>query len=352
MRTVVVICAVMLAQFSMLTPAVAAAPVDTASSNEGSRAFMYFRWISQCFREEGRDLIFSSGTDNWGWFTGGTKVIGEILGGDDDKAQCDQPANVRNAVAALGLGSNSQTALKAAGYTENGTRYSISNPADAIPKIEAAYFGPAGAGSLPRNVSWMIYSSTFFDVCQPTEAEGTTGILMRMPDPENPDTLVNKYYQPDESTYTTSASGLRGPPRTYVAFNGSPAKTCAEFATLANSFADGFALWARNNEDLANEDLTSIGSLAGTPGGGEGDITSTCGVEGIGWIVCPVMNFLARLNDLAFGILSSYFLEIETSLINDPATFRAWQAFRDIANALFLIAFLAIVYGQMVGGRN
>lgn len=87
-------------------------------------------------------------------------------------------------------------------------------------------------------------------------------------------------------------------------------------------------------------------------GGGEGDITSTCGVEGIGWIVCPVMNFLARLNDLAFGILSSYFLEIETDLVDNDGTFRAWQAFRDIANALFIIAFLAIVYGQMVGGRN
>lgn len=84
----------------------------------------------------------------------------------------------------------------------------------------------------------------------------------------------------------------------------------------------------------------------------ESDTTSSCAVQGIGWIVCPVMNFLGRLNDAAFDFLANSFLETESRLINDEATKKAWESFRNIANIMFVIAFLAIVYGQMTGGRK
>jgi hypothetical protein len=79
---------------------------------------------------------------------------------------------------------------------------------------------------------------------------------------------------------------------------------------------------------------------------------TSCAVEGIGWIVCPMITFIGKLNDRAFELLSGSFLEVESSLIADDATFGAWESFRDIANLLFVIAFVVIVYAQMVGGRN
>lgn len=73
---------------------------------------------------------------------------------------------------------------------------------------------------------------------------------------------------------------------------------------------------------------------------------TSCAIAGIGWIVCPVMTFLAKLNDSAFAFLKSM-LEIRPALITDSATQNAWAAFRDIANVAFVIAFMVIVYSQL-----
>jgi len=77
-----------------------------------------------------------------------------------------------------------------------------------------------------------------------------------------------------------------------------------------------------------------------------GSSETTCAVDGIGWIVCPVMGFVAQVNDSAFAFLKS-FLSIRPSLISSDGTMNAWTAFRDIANVAFVIAFLVIVYSQI-----
>lgn len=76
--------------------------------------------------------------------------------------------------------------------------------------------------------------------------------------------------------------------------------------------------------------------------------TTTCAVEGIGWIVCPVMTFMTKLNDAAFGFLNG-FLEVPARIFNDPATKLAWEAFRNFGNVAFVIAFLIIIYSQLTG---
>lgn len=74
--------------------------------------------------------------------------------------------------------------------------------------------------------------------------------------------------------------------------------------------------------------------------------TSSCSIDGIGWIICPVMNALAKWNDAAFGFLDNL-LTIRPELLQDKGTLVAWQRFRDIANVLFVIAFLIIIYSQI-----
>jgi len=76
---------------------------------------------------------------------------------------------------------------------------------------------------------------------------------------------------------------------------------------------------------------------------------SSCAVDGIGWIICPVMNFIGDLNDKAYGFLSNSFLQVDPDLLGDD-TEAAWKSFRDIANVLFVIAFLIIIYSQITGG--
>ncbi len=86
---------------------------------------------------------------------------------------------------------------------------------------------------------------------------------------------------------------------------------------------------------------------------GATDDTTSCQVDGIGWIICPTIKFIGKVNDAAYSFLSDTFLQIEPQLLTGDdsgnPTKDAWASFRDIANVLFVIAFLIIVYSQMTG---
>ncbi len=85
--------------------------------------------------------------------------------------------------------------------------------------------------------------------------------------------------------------------------------------------------------------------------------SSKCDIKVIGWIVCPVVNFLAYIADGSFTILSDNFLSTSTSIFtgtikgssgNDiQPTFEAWSTMRNIANVAFVIAFLIIIFSQI-----
>lgn len=78
--------------------------------------------------------------------------------------------------------------------------------------------------------------------------------------------------------------------------------------------------------------------------------TTSCVVDGIGWIICPVTTFLASGMDYIFELIDG-FLEVRPlSTDTNQAMYRAWSWSRDIANVLFVIGFLFLVYGQVTGG--
>lgn len=87
----------------------------------------------------------------------------------------------------------------------------------------------------------------------------------------------------------------------------------------------------------------------------EGDISS-CAIDGIGWLVCPVITFAASLADGMFGVLADNFLKVGVSVVNsDPAngpttTYDAWRAMQAIANVILVIGFLFIIFSQLTGG--
>lgn len=88
---------------------------------------------------------------------------------------------------------------------------------------------------------------------------------------------------------------------------------------------------------------------------GEEEAERTCNIDGVGWIICPVMMFLAEMNDLAFGFIADNFLEIDATDLRDSGEDgleSAWRMFRNIANVAFVIVFLIIIYSQMVGGTG
>jgi hypothetical protein len=69
--------------------------------------------------------------------------------------------------------------------------------------------------------------------------------------------------------------------------------------------------------------------------------------RGIGWIICPVTNWLAGAMDWLFGILTN-FLKVRPAQTNaDSALYRAWSVMRNFANVLFVIGFMLIIYSQL-----
>ncbi|HEY0964877.1 MAG TPA: hypothetical protein VGE13_00155 [Candidatus Saccharimonadales bacterium] len=83
--------------------------------------------------------------------------------------------------------------------------------------------------------------------------------------------------------------------------------------------------------------------------GGDDETGTTCDIDGMGWIVCPVMNFMAKINDAALSFLGENFLQISPQFFERDDTRAAWGGFRDIANILFVVIFLFIIYSQMTG---
>ena len=93
------------------------------------------------------------------------------------------------------------------------------------------------------------------------------------------------------------------------------------------------------------------------PAEGDGEEEkNSCGIDGIGWLVCPVMNFVASINDAAYSAISG-FLDIKPAILSDgnnSGAKQGWDFFRNIANAIFAVIFLWIIFSQIsnVGVSN
>lgn len=77
---------------------------------------------------------------------------------------------------------------------------------------------------------------------------------------------------------------------------------------------------------------------------------STCVIPGVGWIVCPIVSFLADIADSAFVFLSDNFLRVDIQTVSPTSgTYSAWQIMRSFANVGFVILFLIIIFSQLTG---
>ena len=84
---------------------------------------------------------------------------------------------------------------------------------------------------------------------------------------------------------------------------------------------------------------------------------NSCGIDGgLGWLICPVMTFVAMVNDAAYGAISG-FLDIKPTILSsgdNSGAKQGWDFFRNIANAIFALIFLWIIFSQIsnVGVSN
>lgn len=90
---------------------------------------------------------------------------------------------------------------------------------------------------------------------------------------------------------------------------------------------------------------------AGTLSGSNGEFTTTCAIDGIGWIVCPVMDFMANVIDKMYNVVSALLgVQPLTANTSKSSLYSAWSIMRNLANVAFVVAFLILVYSQLTGG--
>jgi len=90
------------------------------------------------------------------------------------------------------------------------------------------------------------------------------------------------------------------------------------------------------------EDIVISPQAASTSG------TSSCSDQGsLGWIICPVTNWLASGMDWVFSTLSGFLTVRPAESSQDSVLYHAWSMMRSIANIAFVIAFLIIIYSQL-----
>ncbi|MFZ1257937.1 MAG: hypothetical protein WAQ25_00520 [Candidatus Saccharimonas sp.] len=115
---------------------------------------------------------------------------------------------------------------------------------------------------------------------------------------------------------------------------------CYNLPKLLGATAQAFAV---QNPNASAAAMTLSATSTAATGGKTGE--STCQIDNLGWIICPVMNFMAKIMDRAFEFISKSFLSTDPSLVKD--TYEAWAVFRNYANVAFVLVFLVIIYSQV-----
>ncbi|MGH7218303.1 MAG: hypothetical protein ACREGE_02585 [Candidatus Microsaccharimonas sp.] len=127
-------------------------------------------------------------------------------------------------------------------------------------------------------------------------------------------------------------------------------RTCAQIATHINDYGSKEAARLASLPDDIREDDLNQPPASDDGASGTGTDSSSCAVEGVGWIVCPIMTFTAGIVDAAYGFVTSL-LEVQPLLTTGETkgVFDAWEVMRNIANVAFVIAFLIIIFSQLTG---
>jgi len=130
-----------------------------------------------------------------------------------------------------------------------------------------------------------------------------------------------------------------------------------QMTDYSNAIAKDAASMIAANQDPSDK----YGSIIKTPGTAANDVPgalstdveaggTSCAIDGVGWIVCPLVSFMASIADGSFTFLADNFLQVKTDIVaNDGPTFSAWVVVRNIANVAFVIAFLFIIFSQLTG---
>lgn len=143
------------------------------------------------------------------------------------------------------------------------------------------------------------------------------------------------------------------------AINRDDAQFC--HVSYAVSYSSGVDTSATNREAclegqklvVTDSALPSGEPLADEGEEGEEETGISCPVEGIGWMICPLLNAIGGVSDAMLGWVSSILtlepLELPIAGGDTSAQYTAWNSVRNIANVVLVIGFIFIIFSQLTG---
>ena len=116
----------------------------------------------------------------------------------------------------------------------------------------------------------------------------------------------------------------------------------SEISSLSSATYAVYSFTPPNTYEQTSNSTISIESPS------ENSTGTSCDVEGIGWIICPVSNWLADGIDFMYSALQEFLKTkpLETTNQNS-GIYLAWVIMRNISNVAFIVAFLVIIYSQL-----
>lgn len=138
-----------------------------------------------------------------------------------------------------------------------------------------------------------------------------------------------------------------------------------------NTLSSGSYLFTKRNMSLADivkavnkmdldkleDDIDDFTGATEDGGDGEGKVDPTCansgGAGSLGWIVCPILDWMQSAAEGAYNSYVKPNLEVQSDLFGENngsnPTQDAWTIFQGFANVCFIILFLVVIFSQLTG---
>ncbi|MFZ2775936.1 MAG: hypothetical protein WAY85_02950 [Candidatus Microsaccharimonas sp.] len=354
--------------------------------SEQASAFAYFKALRSCMTREfsyqnagglaAQNSMSQQNAINFEWFDGlWWQVGGQIpttpnavnigafndprgLNGDGSQNCGDSEGKAWIAKAAGLWGYDGVTLLCALGFTRQSTSTPCTDttagvtndfyaPPGRAAALDALWQSPSGFDNSSLGIAsitdtggaYRLYLGNFMTQCRPSI--GGNAYTIREYDQTKKEWSDVRYGAPDRDRGTGYS----------VTVWDQQQMTCAELAAAIDKNDDpavqGYQAWLDNNN---GEETGTPEFCAQNPSACPDDNnTTTCGVEGIGWIICPVFNFLSGVADGTYGLIEGFLVTDIRVVDTSSGTYTAWQAMRNFANVGFVIIFLIIVFSQLTG---
>ncbi|MBR0372331.1 hypothetical protein IJH72_00070 [Candidatus Saccharibacteria bacterium] len=115
--------------------------------------------------------------------------------------------------------------------------------------------------------------------------------------------------------------------------------------------------WLNNVDESTLTDIDNI-TDGGSGETSEGEVTcmSAGGAKALGWIICPILDFLAGSSQEIYSDYVGPALQVNSSILfsgedegGHSNVRQAWGTFRDIGNIAFIVLLLVVIFSQLTG---